>query len=57
MQDWLVDFGQRLAKHLPVAQMLRMGWSLLFPPKTQSWGRTGEVLRQYVREQKEAARG
>ena len=24
-------------------------------PKTRSWGRTGQVLRDYVREQKEAA--
>jgi len=29
----------------------------VFKPKTKSWGRTGEVLKQYVREQKEAAHG
>ena len=57
LQDWLMDFGLRLAKHLPFAQLFRMGKNMLLPPKTQSWGRTGEVLRQYVQEQKEAARG
>lgn len=57
VQDWLVDFGQRLMRHLPLGQMLRMARNLLFPPRTQAWGRTGDVLREYVREQKEAARG
>ena len=57
MQGWLVEFGKRMTKGLPIAQMLRMGLNMLFPPKTKSWGRTGEVLQQYVREQKEAAHG
>ena len=57
MQDWLIAFGQRMAKHLPVMQMMQMGLNFVFTPKTKSWGKTGEVLRQYVREQKEAAHG
>jgi heterodisulfide reductase subunit C len=28
---------------------------MLFKPRTRSWGRTGEVLREYVEEQKRAA--
>lgn len=56
-QEWLMDFGKRMAKHLPVTQMMKMGLNFVFPPKTKSWGRTGEVLREYVRQQKEAAHG
>ena len=57
LQDWLVEFVKRLMKHLPVTQLMKMGLNLVFIPKTKSWGRTGEVLKQYVREQKEAAHG
>jgi heterodisulfide reductase subunit C len=32
-----------------------MGWALVFKPRTKSWGRTGEVLRKYVEEQRRAA--
>jgi heterodisulfide reductase subunit C len=28
---------------------------MVFKPRTKSWGRTGEVLRQYVEEQKAKA--
>jgi heterodisulfide reductase subunit C len=42
---------------LPVLGPLKMGWAMLVKPRTQSWGRTGEVLRQYVEEQKRHARG
>jgi heterodisulfide reductase subunit C2 len=31
--------------------------NVVFTPKTKSWGKTGEVLQAYVREQKEAAHG
>jgi len=57
MQEWLTEFVKRLMKHLPVGQLMKMGLNVVFTPKTKSWGRTGEVLKQYVREQKEAAHG
>lgn len=57
VQEWLVAFGQRMAKHLPVSQMMKMGLNFIFTPKTKSWGKTGDVLRAYVREQKEASHG
>jgi heterodisulfide reductase subunit C len=47
-------WGAFLAR-LPVTQALKMGWALVFKPRTKSWGRTGEVLRQYVEEQQRAA--
>lgn len=54
VQDWLVELTKRMNKHLPMGHLMRMGMNLVFTPKTKSWGRTGEVLREYVREQKEA---
>jgi heterodisulfide reductase subunit C len=42
--------GKFLAR-LPIVQPLRMAIGMLFKPKTKGWGRTGEVLRQYVAEQ------
>lgn len=57
MQPWLIEFMKRLMKHLPVKQLMRMGLNTIFVPKTKSWGRTGEVLKQYVREQKESSHG
>jgi heterodisulfide reductase subunit C2 len=57
VQEWLVEMTRRMARHLPFRHFLRMGFNMVFTPKTKSWGRTGEVLREYVREQKEAAHG
>lgn len=57
MQDWLMIFGQRMAKYLPIGQMFKMGMNFIAPPKTKSWGKTGEVLMAYVKEQKEAIHG
>jgi len=41
----------------PIMHSLHMGMSMFIKPKTKSWGRTGDVLRQYVKEQKEMAHG
>ncbi|HID41443.1 MAG TPA: heterodisulfide reductase subunit C [Pyrodictium sp.] len=57
VQEWLVDFTKRMLRHLPFAHLFRMGWNFLFTPKAPGWGRTGQVLREWVREQKEAAHG
>lgn len=55
MPPWLIEVGKRMMKHLPVSFLMHMGLHLVFKPRTKSWGRTGDVLREYVREQKEAA--
>ncbi|MEJ2058945.1 MAG: 4Fe-4S dicluster domain-containing protein [Gammaproteobacteria bacterium] len=57
IQEWLKVFMMRMIKYLPVAQLMKMGLNTVFTPKTKSWGKTGEVLAAYVREQKEAAHG
>jgi len=56
MQSWLIEMGKRMMKHLPLGFLSHMGLHLVFKPRTKSWGRTGEVLREYVREQQATAR-
>jgi len=46
--------GAFLAR-LPIAGPLKMGWMMLFKPRTRTWGRTGTVLAAYVEEQKRKA--
>lgn len=55
VQGWLVEMVKRMIRHLPVGFLAHMGLHILFKPRTKSWGRTGEVLREYVREQQVAA--
>lgn len=55
MQDWLLEVMKRMIKHLPIGFLMTMGLHLLHKPRTKSWGRTQQVLRDYVREQKAAA--
>lgn len=44
-------------RRTPIKHSLHMGLSMFFKPKTKSWGRTGDVLKQYVKEQKELSHG
>ncbi len=53
-QDWLMEIGRRMFRHLPLGHMMHMGLASVIKPRTRSWGKTGEVLREYIREQKEA---
>lgn len=69
MKGWLGVFVARMNKwtelaegrvfrflaRMPILHPLRMGLALVFKPRTKSWGRTGEVLKQYVEEQKRLA--
>jgi heterodisulfide reductase subunit C len=47
----------RYITRTPIAASLHMGLAMFFKPRTKSWGRTGEVLAQYIKEQKELAHG
>ena len=40
---------------LPIVQGMKMALALVHKPRTRNWGKTGEVLRQYVEEQKRLA--
>lgn len=50
------NFGKFL-KRMPIVGPLHMAMNMVFKPRTKSWGRTGDVLRQYVKEQKHTAHG
>jgi heterodisulfide reductase subunit C len=55
MNKWPLLGRARLGtflKRMPVVGPLKMGLMMIFKPRTRSWSRTGEVLRQYVEEQK-----
>lgn len=48
------NIGKFLSR-MPLLHPLHMGLSMIFKPRTKSWARTGEVLRQFIKEQKELA--
>ena len=48
--------GKFLAR-LPITGPLKMGWAMVFKPRTKSWGRTGEVLQAFVEEQRKLKHG
>ncbi len=50
-QDWLIEMGRRLLRHLPLGMLARMGLSRLKAPRTSGWARSREVLKEYVHEQ------
>jgi len=43
--------GKFIAR-LPIAGPLKMGWMMLFKPRTRGWGKTGAVLQAYLEERK-----
>lgn len=47
----------RFLARMPILHPLRLGLAFIFKPRTRSWGNTGEILRQYVEEQKRLAHG
>lgn len=60
MNKWTELRAGRIGRFLarvPILMPLHMAWNLVFKPRTKSWGRTGEILRQYVEEQKRLAHG
>jgi heterodisulfide reductase subunit C2 len=48
--------GKFIAR-LPITGPLKMGWAMVFKPRTKSWGRTGEVLQAFVEEQRKLKHG
>ena len=59
MNKWPLLKQGKIAKfivRMPLLGPMKMGLMMIFKPRTKSWGRTGEVLRQYVEEQKALAR-
>jgi heterodisulfide reductase subunit C len=56
MQDWLVEMGRRMLRHLPVKMMMAMGLGALIRPRTRGWGGARDAIAEYVAERKAADR-
>jgi heterodisulfide reductase subunit C len=52
VQDWIVEMVKRMIKHLPIAFLMRMGFSLIFRPRTRRWSKARDAINEYVHEQK-----
>ena len=50
-QDWLVEMAKRIARRLPIAFGMRMGFAALVRPRTRRWGKAREAIAGYVAEQ------
>jgi heterodisulfide reductase subunit C len=50
-QDWLVEMGRRMVRHLPVKLLATMGLANVFRPKTKGWGSAQAAIRDYVEAQ------
>ena len=51
MQDWLVEMAKRLAAHLPVTLLMRLGLASVMHPRTKGWAGARDAIKEYVREQ------
>ena len=51
LQDWLVEMGKRLLRHLPIKMLARMGLSGLVKPRTRNWAGARAAIEDYVHEQ------
>ncbi len=57
LNDLMSGKVMRFITRTPISAQIHMGLAMFVKPRTKSWGRTGDVLRQYIKEQKEAAHG
>lgn len=51
VQDWMIEMAKRMIKHLPVEFLMRMGFSLVFHPRTREWSKARDAINEYVHEQ------
>jgi len=50
MQDWLVEMVKRIIKHLPIKQLVSMGWASIFRPRTRGWAKARDAIKEYAAE-------
>lgn len=54
-QAWLIEFGLRLAKKLPVRLLMNLGIATFFKPRTKSWAPARRAIQDYVAGKQAAA--
>ncbi len=50
-QEWLVEMVKRLASHLPITLLARLGLASAFHPRTKGWSGARDAIKDYVDEQ------
>lgn len=48
LQDWLIEVIRRLAAHLPVRLLVRMGLANVLKPRTRGWAAAASAIREHV---------
>ena len=56
LQDWLVEMGKRLLRHLPLKMLAIMGLGSVIRPRTRGWAGAKAAIAQYVTERRAADR-
>ena len=54
LQDWLVEMGKRMIRHLPVKLLATMGLANVFRPRTRGWAGARAAIEDYVAEREAA---
>jgi heterodisulfide reductase subunit C len=42
---------KRMVRHLPLKQLMAMGWFAIFRPRTRGWGRARAAIAEHVAEE------
>ena len=56
LQDWLIAVVKRLARHMPVRLLLRLGWQTAVHPRVRGWARARAAIAGFVHEQEQRQR-
>ncbi|MDP6572082.1 MAG: 4Fe-4S dicluster domain-containing protein [Rhodospirillales bacterium] len=51
VQEWLVEMVRRMVRHLPLKQLMTMGWFTILRPRTRGWGRARAAIAEHVAEE------
>jgi heterodisulfide reductase subunit C len=49
-QPWLASLVIGLVRRFPLGYLLRMGWAVVFRPRTRGWAASRRAIREYVHE-------
>ena len=55
-QPWLIAMVTGLIKRFPLFYLMKMGWAVVFRPKTRGWGKARAAIEEYVEEVETANR-
>ena len=50
-QDWMIAMVRSLLRHLPIGLLTRMGLATFIAPRTHSWSKAADAMREYIDDQ------